>query len=68
MLVTIEITPEGQVLAKETEILVKDVPKDLLFFIQGHTVKFAAVIEYNDEKPVYLLETRYKKREDFRVF
>ena len=68
LLVTIEITPEGLVLAKETEILVKDVPKDLLFFIQGHKLKFAAVIEYNDEKPVYLLETRYKKQEDFRIF
>ncbi len=68
LLVTIEITPEGLVLAKETELAAKDIPAELLYFIQGHKLKFAAIIEYNDEKPVYLLETRYKKQDDFRIF
>lgn len=68
MLVTIEITPEGAVLAKETELNIKDVPKDLQYYIQGHKIKFAALIEYHDEKPVYLLETKYKRHSDFKVF
>ena len=68
LLVTLEITSEGLVIAKETEISVKDVPSSLLYFIQGHKVKFVAVIEYNNEKPVYLLETKYKKHADFEVF
>ena len=68
LLVTIEITAKGLVIAKETEILIKDIPSSLLFYIQGHKVKFIARIEYNDEKPVYLLETKYKKHEDFEVF
>ena len=67
LLVILEITPEGEVLAKETELLTKDIPKDMLFYIQGHKLKYVARIDYNDEKSVYVMETMFKKHEDFMV-
>jgi len=67
LLVILEITPEGEVLAKETELLTHDIPKDMLFYIQGHKLKYVARIDYNNEKPVYVMETMFKKHEDFMV-
>lgn len=68
MLITLEITPEGKVLAKETELKINEIPDALRFYIQGHKIKFAAVVEYHNENPIYLLETKYKKHTDFKIF
>jgi len=68
MLVTLEITKEGKVLAKETQLKINEIPEALNFYIQGHKIKFVAVVEYHDESPVYILETKYKKHSDFKVF
>src|ERR1700733_13222382 len=61
LLVILEITSEGTVIAKETELQAHDIPKDMLFYIQGHKLKYTARIDYNDEASVYVLETMFKK-------
>lgn len=66
--VSMEMTAEGLVLAKETELGIKDLPRSLQYFIQQHKIKFAALVEYHDDKPVYVLETVYKGQSHFSVF
>jgi len=68
LLVTIEMTAEGLMLARETEIAIKDVPKAFTFFIQNHKIKFIAFVEYHDDKPIYLMESIYKGHSHFNIF
>jgi len=68
LLVTIEMTPEGLMIARETEIAIKDVPRTFIPFIQNHKIKFVAYVEYHGDKPVYVMESVYKGHSHFNIF
>jgi len=68
LLVTIEMTPAGLALVKETEVPVKDVPQALKDYAKEHKVKFAAIVEAQNEKPVYMLETTFKGQTHYAIF
>jgi hypothetical protein len=68
LLVTLEMTAQGKMLARETEIAIKDVPKTFIPFIQNHKIKFVAYVEYHDDKPVYVMESIYKGHSHFNIF
>jgi len=68
LLITMEMTPEGLLLVKETEVPIKDVPQQLKDYAKEHKVKFAAILEYQNEKPVYMLETTYKGQSHYTIF
>ena len=62
------MTPAGLALVKETEVPVKDVPQALKDYAKEHKVKFAAIVEAQNEKPVYMLETTFKGQTHYAIF
>jgi|GEM_PF-2059654 len=68
LLVTLEMTAEGLLLVRETEITLKDIPSGLRYFTNQHKIKFIAYVEYHDDKPVYVLESVYKGHSHVSVF
>ena len=68
LLVSLEMTAEGLMLARETELSIKDAPKSFTYYIQQHKIKFIAYVEYHDDKPVYLLESTFKRESHYSIF
>jgi len=68
LLVTLEMTAEGLLLVRETEISLKNIPAGLRYFTNQHKIKFIAYVEYHDDKPVYVLESVYKGHSHFSIF